>query len=122
VKLVRVLSRLALLLLATSAFVGLTEIYASSVRLPLPNPRWQAGRQHRPSAPEITEFPEFVGAGVMLAGWAVAGRRGLRLRLRLSPVSRSEELVLLDLQRRRYDGQNMRDPEVGARNSAIGPA
>jgi len=112
VKLVRVLSRLVVLLLAASAFVGLTEIYASSVRLPLPNPRWQAGLQHRPSAPEVAECPEFVGAGVMLAGWAVAGRRGLRLRL--SPVSRSaEQLVLLDLRRRSYDDdQNMTDRKL----------
>jgi hypothetical protein len=109
VKLGRVLSRVALLSLAASAFVGLTEIYASSVRLPLPNPRWQAGRQHRPSAPEVTEVPEFVGTGVLLAGWAVAGRRGLRLRLRLSPVSRSEELlVLLDLHEDATTAQNER--------------
>jgi hypothetical protein len=100
VKLVRVLSRLALLSLAAAAFVGLTGIYGGSVRVPLPSPRWQEGRQHRPSAPEVGQFPEFVAAGVELALFAVAGR--MIFRLRLSPVSRSEgQPILLNLQRER---------------------
>ena len=94
-KLVRVLSRLALLSLAAAAFVGLTGIYGGSARPPLPSPRWQAARRHRPSTPQITQFPEFVGDDMMLVLFAVAGR--LALRLRLSPVSRSEgQPILLD--------------------------
>jgi hypothetical protein len=97
-KLVRVLSRLALLSLAAAGFVGLTGIYGDSVRPPLPNPRWQAVGQHRPSAPEVDQFPEFVAAGVELALFAVAGR--MVFRLRLSPVSRSEgQPILLNLNR-----------------------
>jgi hypothetical protein len=100
VKLVRVLSRLALLSLAAAAFVGLTGIYGGSVRPPLPNPRWQAERRHRPSAPHVSQFPEFVGEGVVLALYAVAGR--IVFRLRLSPASRSEgQPILLDLHRER---------------------
>jgi hypothetical protein len=96
VKLVRVLSRLALLSLAAAAFVGLTGIYGGSVRPPSPNPHWQAARRHRPPAPEVSQFPEFVGEGMALAFFAVVGR--IALRLRLSPVSRSErQPILLNL-------------------------
>ena len=95
-KFVRVLARLAFLSLAAAVFVGLTGIYGSSVRPPLPNPSWQAERRHRPSAPQVSLFPEFVGEGMVLALYAVAGR--LVLRLRLSPVSRSEgQPISLDL-------------------------
>ena len=120
VKLVRVLSRLALLSLAAAAFVGLTGIYGSSVRSPLPDPRWQAGRNHRPSEPEVSQFPEFIGESFLLVFFAVIGR--IALRLRLSPVSRSEgQPILLDLHRGRQDRQGMQDPEPCARNSAIDP-
>lgn len=101
-KLVRLLSRLALLSLAAAAFVGLTGLYGSSVRLPLPNPHWQAARRHRPPAPHLSTFPEFVGEGVVLAVYAVAGR--IVLRLRLSPVSPSEgQVILLNLHRARQE-------------------
>ena len=97
-KLVRVLSRLAVLSLAAAALAGLTGIYGGSARPPLPNPRSQAARRHRPSAPRVSQFPEFVGEGMLVALYAVAGRMGLRLRL--SPVSRSEgQPILLNLRR-----------------------
>ena len=86
-KFVRALSRLALLLLAAAAFAALTGIYGGSVRPSLPNPRTQAARRHRPSAPEGGQFPELAGEGVLLAIYAVAGR--VVFRLRLSPASRS---------------------------------
>jgi hypothetical protein len=96
VKLVRVLLRLALLSLTAGAFVGLTGMYGGSVRPPVPNPEWKAAREHRPSAPHIRQFPEFVAAGILLVFFAVGGRVGLRLRL--SPVSRSKgRPILLDL-------------------------
>jgi hypothetical protein len=95
-KFVRVLSRLALLSLVAAAFAALTGIYGGSVRPPLPNPEWRAGRQHRPSAPEIGKFPEFIGEGMIVAIFAVAGR--IVFRLRLSPASRSEgQPILLGL-------------------------
>lgn len=92
-KLVRILSRLALLSLAASVFVLLTGIYGSSVRSPLPDPRWQAGRNHRPSEPELSQFPEFIGDGMELVFYAAIGR--IALRLRLSPASRSEGQPIL---------------------------
>jgi hypothetical protein len=96
VKLVRVLSRLALLSLTAAAFAGLTEIYGSSVRYPLPDPIVQAERQHRPSEPKVSQFPEFIGYVLLFVFWAGIGRLGLRLRL--SPMSRSEgQLNLLKL-------------------------
>jgi hypothetical protein len=96
VKLVGIVSRLALLSLVATAFVGLTGIYGGSARPPLPNPQWQAGREHRPSAPQVSQFPEFIGEGMVLAIYAVAGR--ITFRLRLSPVSRSEgQPILLNL-------------------------
>jgi len=93
VKLVRLLSRVALLLLAAAAFVELTEVYGGSVRTPLPNPGWQAERRHRPSAPRVSQFMEFGGAGMELALVALGGR--LVLRLRLSPASRTEGQPIL---------------------------
>jgi len=98
VKSVRVLSRIALLSLVAAAFAVLTAIYGGSARPPLPGPRWQAGRRHRPSAPRLSQFPEFIGEGVVVAVCAVAGR--LVLRLRLSPASRSQgQPILLGLLR-----------------------
>jgi len=96
VKFVRVLARLAFLSLAAAVFVGLTGLYGSSVRPPLPNLSWQAERRHRPSAPQVSKFPEFVGEGMLVALFAVAGR--IVLRLRLCPVSRSAgRPILLNL-------------------------
>jgi hypothetical protein len=92
------LSRLALLSLPAAAFVVLTGIYGDSARPRPPNPNLQEERRHRPSAPDVSLFPELVGEGMVVAIYAVAGR--LVLRLRLSPVSRSErQLIVLDLQR-----------------------
>jgi hypothetical protein len=120
-KLVRLLSRLALLSLATAAFVGLTGIYGGSVRPSLPSPRYRATHRHPPSAPQVSHFLEFVGAGIVLALFAVGGRTALRLRL--SPAPRSEgQLILLGLHRGHHDWQTVRDPAVGARQSAIDPA
>ena len=96
---VRLVSRVAALSLAAAAFVGLTGIYGGSVRPPLPDPSSQAERRHRQSAPQVSKFPEFVGEGMLLALYAVTGR--IVLRLRLSPVSRSEGPTLLDLKRER---------------------
>jgi hypothetical protein len=97
-KFFQVVSRLALLALATAAFVGLTAIYGRSAPSPLPDAIWREGRDHRPSAPEVAAFPEFVGEFMVLAIVGVGGR--VVLRLRLSPASRSEgQLILLGLHR-----------------------
>jgi hypothetical protein len=95
-KFVRGLSRLALLCLAAAAFAGLTGIYGSSVRLPIPDPQWRAARLHRPPAPEAGKFPELIGEGMVVAIYAVGGR--IVFRLRLSAPSRSEgQPILLGL-------------------------
>jgi hypothetical protein len=95
VKLLRLLSRIVLLSLVAAAFVGLTEISCRSVRSPFPPDPW---REHRPSAPEVSQFPEFIFYFFFLVFWAAIGRIGLRLRL--SPPSRGEtELISLDLNR-----------------------
>jgi hypothetical protein len=100
VKLVRILSRLALLSVAAAAFVGLTEIYGGSGQAPMPDPSTQAERRHRPSAPHVNLFPEFIGEGMLLALYALGGR--IVFRLRLSPVSRTEgRPISLDLHRER---------------------
>jgi hypothetical protein len=97
VKLVRVLSRLALLLLAAAAFAVLTAIYVGSVRT-VPDSSSKAERQHRPAAPRVNLFLEFIGEGMLLALYAFAGR--IVFRLRLSPVPRSEgKPIALDLHR-----------------------
>ena len=102
-KLVRVLSRLALLSLVAAGFAGLTEIYGGSVRSPSPDPIEQAERQHRLSEPEVSQFPEFICYVVLFVFWVGIGRVGLRLRL--SPASRSEtQPISLNLHRGR-EGQ-----------------
>jgi hypothetical protein len=87
-KLVRVLSRIALISLAAAAFVGLTGIYGSTRRLGLPSASWQEEREHRPAAPQVRYFPDVIGDGMVLAIFAFAGR--IIFRLRLSPASRNE--------------------------------
>ena len=102
-KLVRVLSRLALLSIVAAALAGLTEIYVSLVRSPSTNPIERAERQHHPSEPEVSQFPEFICYVVLFLFWVGIGRAGLRLRL--SPVSRTEgRPISLNLQRGR-EGQ-----------------
>ena len=100
-KLVRVLSRLALLSLAAALFVVLTKIYVDSAPPPLPYPgieKFQAMHRHPPSAPNAARFPEFIRNSLAFAIFAVAGR--LVFRLRLNPPSPSEEQpILLGLHR-----------------------
>jgi|SRR4051812_27363546 hypothetical protein len=99
-KLVRVFSRILLISLAAAVFVGLTEMYGSSRRHRLPIASWQEERGHRPSAPQVGYFPDVIGDGIVLAIFAFAGR--VIFRLRLSPVSRNEErLMVLGLHRKR---------------------
>jgi len=92
-KFVQLLLRVALLSLAAAVFAGLTRLYGGSERPRLPNPGWQAERRHRPSQPHFGEFQEFVGEGGLLIFFAISGR--IVLRLRLSPVSRSEGRPIL---------------------------
>ena len=95
-KVVRVMARLALLSLAAAAFVGLTDMYGRSVRLPLPDPHDRAVRGHRTSGPETGNFPEYLAEVITLAIYAGAGR--IVFRLRLSPVSASSrQSVVLNL-------------------------
>lgn len=109
-KIVRVLSRLAPLLLAAAAFAGLTGIYGGSVRPPLPDPQWRDWRRHRPAAPKVGHFPELIGEVMIVAIYAVAGR--IVLRLRLSPASRGEgQRILLGLDSSRQVCPIMVDPK-----------
>ena len=97
-KLARVLARLALLSLAAALFIGLTEIYADSIRPRFVGPDTRAARRRRPSEPQLGQVLSFVGEGILVAVFTVALR--IVLRLRLSPVLRSEEqVILLDLNR-----------------------
>jgi len=103
-KLVRVLSRLALLSLAAAAFVGLTKIYGDSARPPLLYPGFPAKFRHPPPAPRASEFTELVRYSIAFAIFAVGGR--LAFRLRLNPASPSEgQPILLGLHRGRQDFQ-----------------
>ena len=112
-KLVRViLSRLALLSLAAAALAALTGVYGGSMPPPVLSPRYQAKHRYPPSAPQVSEYLGFVRAGLELALFAVAGR--ICLRLRLSPVPRSERYpILLDLNRGRGDRQSISEQETG---------
>jgi hypothetical protein len=97
-KLVRVLSRIALLSLAAALVALLTGIYGASVRPPLPYPGFQKKHLHPPPAPNAAAFPEFIRYGIAFAIFAVGGR--LAFRLRLNPASPTEEQpILLGLHR-----------------------
>lgn len=92
----RLLARVALVLLAAAVFIGLTQFYAGSMRPGSVNAYRRALRRHRPSEPQLSRFPSFLGAGMLFALIAVAGR--LVFRLRLSPASQNEDrVILLDL-------------------------
>ena len=92
--LIRVLFRLALLALVAAAFVGLTAIYGSSVRPPLPYARFQAAHRHRPPEPQLGRVTEVIGEGLLLALFAVGGRVALRLRLNPAPSSEGKPILL----------------------------
>jgi len=95
-KLVRVLSRLALLSLAAALFAGLTKIYGDSAPTPSPYPdiqKFQKAHRHPPPAPNAARFPEFIRYGLAFAIFAVGGR--LAFRLRLNPPSPSDEQPIL---------------------------
>lgn len=90
-KTIRLLLRLALLLLVATAFAVLSSMYARVV--PSPSPR-QKGRPHRSLAPKITEVPEFLGEGVLIALCTVAGRVVFRLRLSRPSPRRGQPISL----------------------------
>jgi hypothetical protein len=101
-RLAQIVSRLFFISLAAAVFVGLTEIYGASVRIPVPDPQSQAERLHRASWPRSNRLPsgigEFMAEGIALTLYAAMGR--IVLRLRLSPVSPSEgKLISLNLHR-----------------------
>jgi hypothetical protein len=99
-KLLRMLSRLALVSLAAAVFVGLTDLMEVQCGPPLPNSDWQEEQRHRPDAPDLSKFPEFIAGGMAVVLLTFVGR--IFLRLRLSPVSHSEgQLISLDLRGRR---------------------
>jgi hypothetical protein len=59
---------------------------------------FQPGRARASAIPQLSQVLSFVGEGKLVAVFTVAGR--IVLRLRLSPVSRSEQqVILLDLNR-----------------------
>jgi hypothetical protein len=84
-------------------------MYGASVRLPLPDPQWQAGRRHRASWPQSNRLPsgigEFVAEGIALTLYAALGR--IVLRMRLSPASPNEgKLISLNLPTRKRGAMN----------------
>lgn len=95
----RVLWRLTLLSLAIAVFTLLTSTYARTLRTPMPIPRW---RPHRSLTPKMTQIPEFLGEGVLIAACTVAGRIIFRLRLS-SPAPGKEQRLQLSLHRKARD-------------------
>jgi hypothetical protein len=83
----RLLSKIALLSQSAAALVWLTYVYGGPVKV-RPIPGWQTERRHRPSAPDVAQFPEFIGYIFLVFFFAGIGR--VALRLRLSPPPRNE--------------------------------
>lgn len=107
-KLMRVVSRIAILLVVAAVFVKLTAMYGNSARI-LPYPRFpfspytpsaleQVEMRHQPAAPDVGYVTDFVGWGIWLAICGVIGRKGFRLRL--NPARRGAgQPILLGLHR-----------------------
>jgi|HubBroStandDraft_6_1064221.scaffolds.fasta_scaffold1965691_1 hypothetical protein len=101
-KFVRLLSRIFILLSASAAFVGATDIYGRSAQInPIfLNPLENAERLHQPSAPEIGYFSQFMGYTLFFIMCTLAART--LFRMRLNPAPRGEgHPVLLDLHQKR---------------------
>jgi len=83
--LARILRRLVLLACATAVFIGLTAIYARSMRPPrvigYRFPNRVITRHRRPPQPQPDRLLSFFTEGLLIAAIAVAGRQLLRLRL-----------------------------------------
>jgi hypothetical protein len=84
-KLARIPTRLALLACAIAVFIGLTAIYARSMRPPrvigYPFSNRVIARHRRPPRPQPGRLLSFFTEGLLIVAIAVAGRQVLRLRL-----------------------------------------
>ena len=81
-KVIRTLVRIAMIAAAGAVFMGLTVLYAHSIRPPVFrfNPRIFT-RERRPPEPRLNAVPKFVGECLLFALITVGGRNLLRLRL-----------------------------------------
>jgi hypothetical protein len=98
----RQVARLALICLAAALFIGVTETYVAFTPPPVVNSRLPPRRIDRPSEPQISRLPAFIGEGLGIALLVAVGR--IVFRLRLSSGSRSDErLTSLSLRRANPD-------------------
>lgn len=81
-KAIRTLARIGIIAAAAAVFVGLTGLYAHSIRPPVFRfrPRMFA-RERRPPEPRLRALPGFMGECFLFALITVGGRKLLRLRL-----------------------------------------
>lgn len=68
--------------LAASLFVGLTEIYARSIRVPVADAKQPFRERRREAGPRLGAFVKFVGQVGLVWVIALGGRKILRIRLR----------------------------------------
>jgi hypothetical protein len=111
-KFLRVLSRIALLLVAAAVIVGLIWMHYGGAAQPvLPEAtirhmgpaifaRYQEEIRHQPSAPNVGYVTDFVGYGILLAVCAWVGRMAFRLRLNPAPRGEGQPVLLGLLQQR----------------------
>ena len=109
----RVISRLAILLIVGAAFVGLSAVYLRSADPLMPNARGQWEIRHQPSAPGVGYVVDFVGYAILLAMFAWLGR--MLFRLRLNPAPRNEgKPILLALHETRRELEHTAMPPGNA--------
>jgi hypothetical protein len=77
----KVLTRVAAIAVASAVFVGLTWIYAGSIREPALHPQRAFRERHRDADARLGAFPKFVGQVGLVGLIALAGRKVLRIRL-----------------------------------------
>jgi hypothetical protein len=86
----QIVARLAIIAVVAAVFIGLTAVYASTIRPPA-NRRGEyrefrdlrefRDRRRRPAGPKLSALPNFLVEGSVVAMIAIAGRMVLRLRL-----------------------------------------
>jgi hypothetical protein len=78
--LARIVSRIALLAMAAALLIGLTGIFAQSIPPPRVDQRRMRPRR-RPTGPQLSRVPGFLGQIALFSMITLAGRKVLGLRL-----------------------------------------
>jgi hypothetical protein len=77
----RIVVRIAAIALAAALFIGLTTLYADSIRPPRDNRFQRRDARRRPPEGQLSRFPSVAQQFVLVVFAGFAGRKVLRLRI-----------------------------------------